>query len=145
MSHCPSQFTREVIICQSSIEKVATDLDFSSVHERMQWYVDQGILSCANTLVLKGTDVVDFERFGYMDLESRRPLAEDAIYRIYSNTKIVTSVAAMQLHEQGRFGLDDPISQYIPAFADMQVLRDDAVSVDEVRSTRLMGRRASMP
>ncbi len=133
MSHCPSQFTREVIICQSSIEKVATDLDFSPVHERMQWYVDQGILSCANTLVLKGTDVVDFERFGYMDLESRRPLAEDAIYRIYSNTKIVTSVAAMQLHEQGRFGLDDPISQYIPAFADMQVLRDDAVSVDEVR------------
>lgn len=98
----------------------------------MRFYVDQGILSCANTLILRGTDVVDFARFGYMDLESRRPLAEDAIYRMYSNTKIVTSVAAMQLVEQGRIGLDDPVSDHIAAFADMDVLKADAKDVDDV-------------
>jgi CubicO group peptidase (beta-lactamase class C family) len=113
------------------IETVATDLDFSPLHERMQWYVDEGILSCVNALVMRGTDVLDFALFGYMDLESRRPLTEDAIFRMYSNTKIVTSVAAMQLHEQGRFALDDPIGDYIAAFRDMRVLKPDAESVDD--------------
>lgn len=107
---------------------VASDLDFSPIHGRLEFYVDEGILSCANSLVMRGTDVVDFARFGYMDLESRRPLAEDAIYRMYSNTKIVTSVAAMQLHEQGRFQLDDPAGDYLPAFSDMQVLKAGATS-----------------
>lgn len=98
----------------------------------MRFYVDEGILSCANTLIMRGTDVLDFARFGYMDLESRRELSEDAIYRMYSNTKIVTSVAAMQLVEQGRVDLDDPVAEYIPAFRDMQVLKDGAASVDDV-------------
>lgn len=105
---------------------IPSDLDFSPLHERMQFYVDEGILSCVNTLVMRGTDVVEFSRFGYMDLEAKQPLREDAIYRMYSNTKLVTSVAAMQLYEQGRFKLDDPVSDYIPAFADMQVLTPDA-------------------
>ncbi|MGE0621752.1 MAG: serine hydrolase domain-containing protein [Pseudomonadales bacterium] len=125
----------EVAISQP-IETVASDLDFSPLHERMRFYVDEGILSCANTLIMRGTDVLDFARFGYMDLDSRRPLTEDAIYRMYSNTKIVTSVAAMQLVEQGRIGLDDPVSDYIPAFADMQVLKADAASVDDVEPAR---------
>ncbi len=107
-------------------------LDFSPIHERLSFYVDEGILSCANCLVMRGTDVIDFQRFGYMDLDSKTPLAEDAIYRMYSNTKIVTSVAAMQLHEQGAFGLDDPVADYIPAFADMQVLNADAESTADV-------------
>ena len=111
---------------------VDSGLDFSPIHERLSFYVDEGILSCANSLIMRGTDVIDFQRFGYMDLESQAPLAEDAIYRMYSNTKIVTSVAAMQLHEQGRFGLDDPVSDYLPAFSDMQVLKADAESAADV-------------
>lgn len=111
---------------------VASGLDFSPIHERLAFYVDEGILSCANCLIMRGTDVIDFARFGYMDLESKAPLAEDAIYRMYSNTKLVTSVAAMQLQEQGLVGLDDPVADYIPAFADMQVLKPDAASADDV-------------
>lgn len=105
--------------------------DFSDLHARMQWYVDNDILSSCNTLVMKGTDVVDFRTFGYMDLESRRPLTADAIHRMYSNTKIVTSVAAMQLFEAGRFGLDDPIAEYLPKFANARVLKADAQSADD--------------
>jgi CubicO group peptidase (beta-lactamase class C family) len=102
----------------------------------MQWYISGNLLSCINTLILKGTDVVDFRTFGYMDLESRRPLTTDAIYRMYSNTKIVTSVAAMQLFEQGRFTLDTPLSDIIPAFADMKVLRSDAKETSDVVAAR---------
>jgi CubicO group peptidase (beta-lactamase class C family) len=98
----------------------------------MQWYVDQEILSCCVALVMKGTDVVDFETFGFMDLESRRPLTEDAIFRMYSNTKIVTSVAAMMLYEQGEFELDDPLSSFLPAFSEPAVLRPNAGSVADV-------------
>lgn len=98
----------------------------------MQWYVDQEILSCCVALVMQGTDVVDCATFGYMDLESRRPLADDAIFRMYSNTKIVTSVAAMMLYEQGEFALDDPLSRFLPAFAEPPVLRPNAASIGDV-------------
>jgi CubicO group peptidase (beta-lactamase class C family) len=57
---------------------------------------------------------------GHADLEGRQPLREDAIFRIYSMTKPVTSVAALMLVEQGRLGLDDPVAKYLPAFARMQ-------------------------
>lgn len=105
--------------------------DFAPLHERMQWYVDENILSCCSTLVMRGLDVLDYRTFGYMDLESRRPLREDAIYRMYSNTKIVTSVAAMMLYEEGRFGLDDPLAEYLPKFANARVLRADAQTAED--------------
>jgi CubicO group peptidase (beta-lactamase class C family) len=94
--------------------------------------VDEDILSCCVSLVMQGTDVVEFTTFGYMDLESRRPLQTDAIFRMYSNSKIVTSVAAMMLYEQGEFALDDPLSDFLPAFAEPAVLRPNAASVADV-------------
>lgn len=102
----------------------------------MQFYIDEEILSCCNTLIMQGTDVVDFKTFGYMDIESKRPLTEDAIYRMYSNTKLVTSIAAMILHERGAFHLDDPVAKYLPEFADMQVLKADAAAVDDTEPAR---------
>ena len=58
---------------------------------------------------MQGTDIIDVQTFGSMDgLKGEgRPLSPDTIYRMYSNTKIVTSVAAMMLWEQGAFDLDD--------------------------------------
>ncbi len=100
----------------------------------MQWYVDQNILSCCNTLVMRGTDVLDFKTFGYMDLQSKEPLKPDAIYRMYSSTKLITSAALMMLFEEGRIGLDDPLSDYLPGFAEPMVLKADAQSVDDVEA-----------
>ncbi len=113
------------------IEVVDNDLDFGPIHRRMQWYVDQEILPCCNTLTMRGTDVLDYATFGYMDIESKKPLTEDAIFRMYSNTKIVTSVAAMMLWERGAFGLDDALATYLPDFADMRVLAEGATSVSD--------------
>jgi CubicO group peptidase (beta-lactamase class C family) len=109
-----------------------TDLDFSALHERMQWYVDQEILSCCVSLVMRGTDIVDHRTFGYMDLEHREPLRRDAIFRMYSNTKLVTSVAAMMLYEQGAFALDTPLAEFLPAFAEPAVLRPNAETLADV-------------
>ena len=80
---------------------------------------------------MRGTEVLDYRTYGYMDLESRRPLRSDAIFRIYSNTKIVTSVAAMMLYEDGRFGLDDPLAEYLPKFANARVFNTEALSTDD--------------
>jgi CubicO group peptidase (beta-lactamase class C family) len=61
------------------------------------------------------------ENFGVMDVDSRRPMTSDAIFRLYSMSKPVTSVAAMMLVDDGKLSLDDPLSKYIPAFADVRV------------------------
>src|ERR1700748_2711677 len=60
--------------------------------------------------------------FGVADIDQASPLKMDSMFRIASMTKAVTSTAAMQLMEQGRFGLDDPVEKYLPAFARLQVL-----------------------
>jgi CubicO group peptidase (beta-lactamase class C family) len=102
----------------------------------MQWYVDEQIIPHCVCLVMRGTDVLDYRTLGYMDLESREPLREDAIFRMYSNTKIVTSVAAMMLFEEKRFELDDPVARFIPSFSDLQVLLPGAKSPKDVEPAR---------
>jgi CubicO group peptidase (beta-lactamase class C family) len=70
-----------------------------------------------------------FESFGVINVATRRPMPLDAIFRIYSMTKAITSVAVMMLVEDGKLSLDDPVSKYIPAFADTKVgvdLSDEA-------------------
>jgi CubicO group peptidase (beta-lactamase class C family) len=64
---------------------------------------------------------VYFENFGVRDVATGTPMTADAIFRLYSMSKPVTSVAAMMLVEDGKLGLDDPVSKYIPAFADVKV------------------------
>src|SRR5882724_2317170 len=62
-----------------------------------------------------------FENFGMSDIDSKRPMTTDTVFRLYSMSKPVTSVAAMMLVEDGKLSLDDPVSKYIPAFTDVKV------------------------
>src|ERR1043166_6897573 len=73
--------------------------------------------------------------FGVADVSTGRPLAQDALFRIASMTKPVTSVALMQLVEQGRVGLDDPASKYLPELAELKVFEsfDPATGAYKVR------------
>jgi len=87
----------------------------------MQGYVDGGKLPGAITLVARHGKIVFCEAMGYGDLENKKPLALDSILRFYSMSKPITAVAIMMLYEKGLFQLDDPLSNYIPAFKDMQV------------------------
>ncbi len=115
-----------------AIEVIDKGLDFSESHARMQWYVDEEIIPCCNTLVMQGTDVVDLSFHGPIDHETNRPLREDTIFRMHSCTKIVTSIAAMMLYEEGKFALDDTLETYLPEFGNMQVLKADAAGIDDV-------------
>ncbi len=64
---------------------------------------------------------VYFKSFGVRDVDSGRPMTPDTIFRLYSMSKPVTSVAAMMLVEDGKLALDDPVSKYIPGFAETKV------------------------
>ena len=110
--------------------------EFAELESRMQHYVDGGFLPCVDTVILDGTEVVHRSTHGVMSLESSTPLRDDAIFRIFSNTKIVTSIAAMILVERGLVGLDDELSAHLPEFADMMVLRPGAESIDDVEPAR---------
>jgi CubicO group peptidase (beta-lactamase class C family) len=78
--------------------------------------------------------VAYLEAVGAQDLESGTPMTVGSIFRIYSMTKAVTAVAAMTLHEEGRFELDDPVSTYLPRFADVVVLEEDGSTRPPARS-----------
>jgi len=86
-----------------------------------QKYLDTGKLPCALTLVERNGQVAHFSALGSMDVERNRPLQEDTIFRIYSMTKPLTSLALMMLVEEGRVSLDDPVHRYIPQWRDLGV------------------------
>jgi CubicO group peptidase (beta-lactamase class C family) len=65
-----------------------------------------------------------FESFGLLDPELKSPMSKEAIYRIYSMSKPITTVAAMALFEDGKIGLDEPVSNYLPQFKDLKVVAD---------------------
>jgi CubicO group peptidase (beta-lactamase class C family) len=86
-----------------------------------QKYLDTGKLPCALTLVERNGQIAHFSALGRMDVERNRPLQEDTIFRIYSMTKPITSLALMMLVEEGRVSLDDPVHRYIPQWRDLGV------------------------
>lgn len=69
--------------------------------------------------------IVYFNTFGYQNLKTKEPVEKDTIFRIYSMTKPIVSVALMQLVEQGKLTLETPITEFIPEFKDLKVLRED--------------------
>ncbi len=93
------------------------------INQKLQGYVDRGNVAGFATLVARQGEVVHLETCGHRDAENKIPMQEDTIFRIYSMTKPITSVALMMLYEQGKFQLYDPVSKYIPAFAKTRVLR----------------------
>ncbi len=84
--------------------------------------VDSGWIAGAVAFIARNGKIVYNKGFGYSDVESKTKMQPDNIFRIASQTKAITSVAAMMLFEEGKFLLDDPISKYIPAFANQRVL-----------------------
>ena len=87
----------------------------------MQGYVDRNEVAGVVTLVARCGKVVHFSATGQRDVEQSRAMTHDTVFRMASMTKPIASVALMMLYEEGRFQLRDPISRWLPEFADMQV------------------------
>ena len=91
------------------------------IGEAMQRHIDAGAISGGVTAVARHGRLVHLEAHGLMDIESRRPMTADALFKIMSMTKPVAGVAIMILVEEGKVRLDDPVSRFIPELADLQV------------------------
>jgi CubicO group peptidase (beta-lactamase class C family) len=87
----------------------------------MQAFVKDNQLPGIMTLVQRRGQVVHFGQFGMMDIEAGKPMQEDALFRVFSMTKPIISVALMMLYEEGRFSLQDPVAKFIPAFKNTKV------------------------
>jgi CubicO group peptidase (beta-lactamase class C family) len=96
-------------------------LDPARVDRELKSFVDKGRVAGAEVLIWKDGREQHYASAGLADREAARPFARDTQLQIYSMTKPVTGVALMQLWEQGKFGLDDPLSRYLPQFAEVKV------------------------
>lgn len=106
-------------------------MDFRSLDALLRAYVDRDELAGVSYAIVHRGELVAQRCVGWADREAGVPLREDHLFRVFSNTKLVTSCAALQLQEQGRFDLDDPIAEYIPALARLRVLRPGATTLDD--------------
>jgi CubicO group peptidase (beta-lactamase class C family) len=83
-------------------------------------YVETGKIAGALTLIARGGQVAYCEPLGHLEIERRRPMTRDAVFRIYSMTKPIASVGLMMLYEQGKLQLDDPVHRFIPSWKNLQ-------------------------
>src|SRR3954468_21883192 len=86
-------------------------------------YVDNGLLPGWLLVVSRGGHVVHLSTYGQRDVEAGLPVELDTIFRMYSMTKPITSVAAMMLYEEGQFELKDPVHRFMPSFEVTRVYR----------------------
>lgn len=95
------------------------------VTEMLRTNIAAGEIPGAALLIARRGKIAYFESLGLLDPQAKTPMRKDAIFRIYSMSKPITSVAAMILFEEAKFALNEPIGKYIPALAKMQVATDN--------------------
>lgn len=92
-----------------------------NLKRQLQRLLDEGDTGGFQILVSRRGRVVMYENLGFANVEQKRPVTDETLFRIYSMTKPIVGVAMMMLYEDGLFSLDDPLSKHIPEFADLQV------------------------
>jgi len=104
------------------------------LHAFMRREIDTGEFLGAVTLIGRHGRIVDWHAYGHRDLARTAPMATDAIFRIYSMTKPMTSVAVLMLMEEGKFTLDDPIGKFLPELADVRVFAGGTAEAPVLRA-----------
>lgn len=118
---------------------VPADVGFSAekldeIAPALQGYVDKGQTPGFLTAVARKGKIVHFETVGMRDVENEKPVEADTIFRIYSMSKPITSVAVMILYQDGHFQLDDPVEKYIPEFKDMKVFNEEQTETHDAKT-----------
>jgi CubicO group peptidase (beta-lactamase class C family) len=126
-------------------EDVPESLGFSSerlkrIDNVLQEYVDKQYFAGAVAIISRNGRIVYHKAIGYNDIDTKTPLKKDAIFRIASQTKAITSVAVMMLFEEGNFLLDDPVSKYIPEYKNLLVV--DKFNLSDTTYTTVKAKRA---
>jgi len=98
-----------------------SDERLDRIEPAMQKYIDEDLTPGVLTAIMRKGKIVHLKTQGYMDVENKIPLQEDAIFRIASMTKPIASIALMILWEEGHFQLNDPVAKFIPSFSKVKV------------------------
>jgi len=117
-------FALSAQVINTSIESLS-QVDYmrlSRIDSVINDYVRKDQVNGVVTLIVKDNQLVQWKGYGYLDKENNAPMPKDAIFRIMSQTKAITSVGIMILYEQGKIYLDEPIGNFIPEFKNQQVL-----------------------
>jgi CubicO group peptidase (beta-lactamase class C family) len=91
------------------------------LHQTTKRFVGEGKHAGIITLLARDGKIVDFQTYGYRDIEKQLPMERDTICRVYSMSKIITCVATLILMEDGKYNLDDPVAKYLPELKDIKV------------------------
>lgn len=97
------------------------------ITELSQQYVDSSRVAGIVTMIARNGKIVYFDATGSRSMDDATPVKKDDLFRIYSMTKPITAIAAMQLYEQGKFHLNDPVTKFIPELKDLQVMENDSI------------------
>ena len=99
----------------------------NNMNDHFHNLVDEKRLAGIQTAVIRKGKLVHFDSYGHSNIEEDRLLNEQSIFRIFSMTKPIVSVALMQLYEEGKFKLEDPLYKYIPEFKEMKIYHDSVL------------------
>ena len=106
----------------SSVTAPTHNVHLLQIDTLLNGYIQKGWLTGVVTLVIKDNKILQYKGYGLLDAASKKPMPKDALFRIASQTKAIVSVAIMTLYEQGKFTMDEPIGDFIPAFKTSTVL-----------------------
>jgi CubicO group peptidase (beta-lactamase class C family) len=116
-------------VARAGVERLGFDPDgLAAATDLLRQYVAEHKIAGAVAAVARRGELAYLEAVGVQDLASRTPMTADSLFRIYSMSKAVTSIAVMQFVERGRVQLDDPVSKYLPEFAQVAVRVDGGAS-----------------
>lgn len=113
---------------------------FEDLSRLLEQFVKNGPAGCGCAVAKEGKTLYH-GCFGYADLEEKRPVTEDTVFRLFSMTKVITCTAAMMLFERGKFLLNEPIYEYIPEYRDTQVFvteLDGSVHIEKAKKPMLI-------
>ncbi len=96
----------------------------------LQKFIDDGKLAGISAMVVKNNETVLMRNFGFADIENKKPVEDNTIFRIYSMTKPITTAGLMTLYDEGKFQLDDEVAKYIPEFENTMVYNPETKSLE---------------
>jgi len=121
-------FVSNIVIHAQVIDKsgkLSADVDYkrlSLIDSLVNGYIKNDWEKGVVTIVIKDNQLIQYKGYGYLDADTKEPMPNNAIFRIMSQTKAITSVGIMTLYEKGKFLLDEPIADFIPEFKNPVVL-----------------------
>ena len=131
-----NKYILSVLSLLSTTCSIAQSIDFHRIDSTINAEIIQNNIAGGVALIAKEGKILHHKAYGFTNVEAKTKMQENAIFRIASQTKAIVSVAVLQLVEQGRIQLDDPIEMYFPAFANQKVYLKQADSIILVEKTR---------